>query len=105
MNLTIDKIYLSTGAKEKDEICVTDEGETGVVVVLSGGEKYYASFLSFDYLEKMHQQHLKEGDFLQGSYFWMKNLVLVKDSGLPAIKRVVEHLVEDGDFKDAFLKL
>ncbi len=104
MSLAIENIFLSS-ANGKEGNDHSDEGETGVVVASKSGEKFYASFLSFNHLEKLRKQHLASGEFLSGKYFWSKNLVLVNDCDLPTVEAVVNDLIDNGDFQDAFLRL
>jgi hypothetical protein len=104
MSVVIENIYLSN-AHDKIENPHADEGETGVIVASTNGEKFYAYFLSFDHLATINRQHVKSGEFMSGHYFWSKNLVLVKNCAMSTIEGVVNDLIEDGDFQEAFLKL
>ncbi len=103
MSLEINKIYLSTDNEEVE--CKAKEGNVDVVVVLSNNKKYIASFFSYANIFELSDQHQKEKSYLNGNYFWNKNMVLVKSIDKQLITCVVNHLLNEGDFVDVFKQI
>ena len=80
-------------------------GPADVVVCLTNGEKFVASFFSYDQIAELRRVHQASGEFLHGAYFWSKHLVLVENCGPPFVRRVVEHLLEEGELAEVFDKV
>ena len=53
-------------------------------------------------IDEVNLEHMKNGEYLRGKYFWKKNMVLVDECSLKAIEPVIDDLIEEGDFQDAF---
>ena len=73
-----------------------------------GGKKtvtYVASFCTYANIFELQAQHIKTGEYLNGKYFYAKNMVLVDDCSIEKVKTVVHHLVEEGDFNDVFRRI
>ena len=85
--------------KEEPE-CITD-----VVVELRSGERFLASFFCYAKIWEMKKEFEKSGKFLAGTYFWAKDMVLVDNIERGTIKKIVEHLIEEGDFLDVFRRI
>lgn len=104
MSSTIDKIYISN---ERDEPGSTsdEEEETDVIVILKNGEKFHASFFPFGSLSELRRRNLKSGEFLNGTYFWSKRMVLVSDCSRETIEKVVLNLWEEGELGEVFQRL
>ena len=82
-----------------------NKGTTDVVVQLENEKKYIASFFSYNYVNEIRREHMKNGEFLNGNYFWKKNMVLVEDCSVNIIESVVKDLIDEGDFEEAFKEL
>ncbi|MBC8487237.1 MAG: hypothetical protein H8D45_14505 [Bacteroidetes bacterium] len=80
-------------------------GNTDVIVILEDGRKYNASFFAYANINKIKLQHQKDGSYLAGSYFWDKNMVLVEDCSMNIIEPVVNDLIDEGNFQEAFREL
>lgn len=104
MSPAIDRIYISNEDSEADKANHKQE-ETDVIVSMKDGEKFHASFFPFDSLEGLRQRNLKSGEFLHGTYFWSKRIVLVKDCSRETIEKVVLNLLEEGELWEAFQRL
>ena len=78
---------------------------TDVIVVLSNGLKYAATFLPFSDIVHIREQNLMNGEFLNGLYYWGQYLVLVENCEQKTVEIVVNHMIEEGDFQEAFRKL
>ncbi len=104
MSLSIEKIYISNEDEEQEKTEV-EKGEADVIVVMKSGEKFHASFFSFDILPALRWKYSQSGEFLRGAYFWSKQMVLVNDCSRETIEKVVLDLLEEGDLQEAFQRL
>ena len=102
MNFKVNKVLLSSDFETLNN---TNKGFTDVVVQLENEKKYIASFFSYNYVNEIRREHMKNGKFLNGTYFWKKNMVLIKDCSVNIIESVVKDLIDEGNFKEAFSEL
>jgi hypothetical protein len=100
----IIKIFI-TAELEKDDEGDQQQGNTDVIVFLSDGHKYTASFFSYAFIEQIRNRNKISGDFLNGKYFWGKNMVLVEDCIPDIINPVVKDIIDEGEFKEIFRRL
>lgn len=104
MSLKVSNIYISAENTEED-IASPEAGNTDVIVLMDDGKKYIASFFSYANIKALKQQHQKSGEYLSGAYFWEKNIVLVEACTMKVVEQVVNHLIDEGEFRDAFRQL
>ncbi|MCO6490915.1 MAG: hypothetical protein J5I98_21035 [Phaeodactylibacter sp.] len=104
MSLAIDRIYISNEEEKQKDALSGHEG-TAVIVSMKSGEKFHASFFSFDSLEGLRKRHFESGEFLHGAYFWSKRMVLVRDCTRSTIEKGVRNLIEAGELWEAFERL
>lgn len=97
-------IYLSSESREK-YFAEKPEGITDVVVEFESGEQFIASFFSYQKVWEMRKEYVETGKFLNGSYFWASEMILIDNCEKSTIRKVVEHLLEEGDFLNAFMKI
>lgn len=64
--------------------------------------KYAATFFTYSNIIEMQAKHHKSGEYLNGKYFFFKNMVLIENCSKENIFEVVNNLIEEGDFKEAF---
>ena len=102
--LQIENIYLSMDSR-KEVFMEEPEGITDVVVELRSGERFLASFFSYEKVGEMIKEFKNTGKYLGGSFFWVKNMILIDKCEKETITQVVEHLIEEGDFLDAFSRI
>ena len=104
MQFQIERIYLTADFDEyKDE--GKQNSNTDVIVVLTNGQKYVASFFAYNNIQAMVEKNKETGDFFEGKYFWAKGMLLIEDCTRELIAKVLEHLIEEGDFDHVFQKL
>lgn len=103
MDIIIDRVILSSEFAEHDDEMLS--AVTDVIVVLSNGYKYAASFIPYSEVEHIREHSMQSGEFLNGLYYWGHNMVLVESCEQKTVERVVEHMIEEGDFSEAFRKL
>lgn len=104
MDVNIEKIFLTVEHQELGEI---DYGKeyTDVIVQLTDGRSYVASFFTFQSLEKINAMYKLSGEYLFGKFFWAEGMVLIDDCSGKSIELVVNYLIEEGDFFRVFRKM
>ena len=102
--MKITRIYLSGNDSDfrSDD---KDLKYTDVIVWLEGGKKYVASFFKYSYINKIKQKNTISGEYLNGKYFWDRNMILVDECTELLIKPVIEDIINEGNFYEAFRKL
>ena len=98
--MKIEKVFLSNEFDPEEE--EYNNTHTDVIVRLSSGERYIASFFTFQNMNQIRKENLASGYFLSGKYFWKKNMVLIDKCDKHHITEVIQHLIEEGDFKFVF---
>ena len=104
MNLTITEVFLSSEFRPEQGMSSVGSS-TDVIVQLSSGEKYIASFFTFKYLTTIREQNLGTGNFMDGKYFWAKNMLLIDECSERNVRLVINHLLVEGNFENVFEKL
>ena len=99
MGLKVDRIYYSANEE------APNEGFADVVVHLDNGRQYIAAFFTYDHVMERRHQHLLNRQKCEGAYFWRKNMVLVEGCNLDVIREVVQCLIDEGEFLEAFEKI
>ncbi|MCB0563678.1 MAG: hypothetical protein KDD01_04810 [Phaeodactylibacter sp.] len=102
MDSKIQEIYLSGEGQEDNG---SDAHNTDVIVRLEDGSVYAASFFTYDDIERIRREHQRDGEFLNGKYFWAEQMVLVDSCSRADVTAVVEHMLETGDFLELFRRL
>lgn len=100
----IEDLFLSIEKETSETFDATNEN-TDVIVRLSDGQQYIASFFTYDNIHKLSAEHQKSKEFLSGKYFWIDNMMLVENCSKKNIREVVEYLIDEGDFKYVFRKI
>jgi len=104
MELIVKSIHL-TAQNGDNENFDPKKGNTDVILSLEDGTKYIASFFAYENIDELRIQHQFNGDFLHGSYFWNKNMILVEECSLEFIEPVVQDMIDEGNFLEAFREL
>lgn len=104
MDQKIKEIFLS-GEKINKDSSDTENGYTDVIIIFDNGDTYEAPFFTLTGLKEIRKLHKKTGDFLAGKYFWAERMIISKSCELKDIRRVIKHLIEEGDFSKVFKKL
>lgn len=112
MCFSIKKIYLSEEPDEGDPegqknfntdvIVLTEEEDEENEIVLV---KYVASFFTYSNLHDLQVRHEKTGEYLNGKYFYAKNMVLVNECSVSKIEVIIRHMIDEGEFREAFRKI
>ncbi|MBN1340831.1 MAG: hypothetical protein JXA03_15995 [Bacteroidales bacterium] len=104
MEFKVQRIQLSN-ENQSDMDFNPATGNTDVIVTLNSGKKFITSFYSYGNIEVLAEKHQENGEFLEGEYFWDKNMVLVKDCERKTIELVVNDIIDEGNFPLAFRPL
>ena len=104
MKNQIDYIYLSAIGSDNRDIKLVDDS-TEAVVVFENGDTYTASFFTYQHIASLRRLHQQEDDFLNGKYFWVERMVLIDLISYESIQKVIDDLIEQGDFQSVFRKL
>lgn len=100
----IEKVYISAEFRMVEQEDYEKEN-TDVIVLLQNGNKYSASFFTYDNIKEQSIKNSITGDYLGGKYFWEKDMLIVEDCSEATIKSVIKNLIEEGDFFFVFSKL
>jgi len=97
----IKKLYLSADYETTDSSSADIES-TDVIVLMSNGDKRAASFFSYEYIKAWEARQKDAEENLNGRLFWVPNMVIVDKCTKESIIEIVQHLIDEGDFKTAF---
>ncbi len=103
MGIKVKKIYLPSENQLGDSLDYM--GSTDVIVLSENHKKYVASFFTYANIEEKRRQNMKSGEYLDGLYFWDKNMIIVEECTLNTIQRVIDNLIDEGEFQEAFKQL
>lgn len=79
-----------------------EDNNTDVIVKFDDGSEWVASFFTYQNIISLSQKNEKTGECLYGDYFWVSNMILVKEMSRVAIQRVIKQLILDGKFESVF---
>lgn len=112
MNKTVERITIksddrmvaitnTTSDKQIEEI---NESGMDVIVKFHDGSKYIASFFLF---KKLLSDMCTPRSISVNSlnYFWKKNMVVVPDFRTETVEEIINEMMAEGDFSEAFEKL
>jgi hypothetical protein len=102
MQTPIKSIFITAAV---DDTFDARRGNTDVIVCLDNGTKYIASFFAYANIEEMRHQHQFERSYLNGDYFWDKNMILIEECSPQAIESVIHDIMDEGNFQTAFRQL
>jgi hypothetical protein len=113
MGLCIKDLYLSADSNPVEGKHNPKNENTDVIVLAETCDanhkkstaKYVASFFSYDNINALKSHHSKTGEYLNGKYFFSKNMLLIDDCSMENVREVVEHLMEEGEFGAVFREI
>jgi len=76
-----------------------------VILTFINGEKYVATFFTYDNIQFLRQKNNKTGECLSGKYFWATDLILVEKINREEIELVISHLIKEEEFENVFDKI
>jgi hypothetical protein len=102
--ICIKQIFI-TSEHQKEKDLIEKSGNTDVIVILSDGHKYTASFFTYAFIGQVRNRNRLTGEYLSGKYFWEHNMVLVEECTTEIIDPVVREIIDEGEFSSVFRRL
>lgn len=99
--MNIKNVFLLKSNPEEEGLSATKEN-SDVVVELESGEKYIASFYTYESINEIRKYNIESGENLNGRFFWSKHMLITDSCELENIREIIEYLVNEGDFKYVF---
>ena len=102
----IKDIWIETEEKSTIQGGVTKVNDNSdVIVTFENGDKYIASFFTYDNIEWLRQKNKKTGECLNGKYFFATDLILIDKLNREEILKVINHLIKEDEFTTCFDKI
>lgn len=79
-----------------------DDTNADVIVTLSDGSRWVATFFTYANIESLRQKNATTGECLGGSYWWATDMLLVHRLTRETVELIVHHLLDVGDFEAVF---
>lgn len=76
-----------------------------VIVAFKNGEKYIATFFTYENIEWLRQKNEKTGECLNGKYFFATDLILIDRLNREEILKIINYLINQNEFFTAFEKI
>ena len=73
-----------------------DDDNTDVIVTLSDGSKWVASFFSYKNICSLSENNRETGECLSGKYFWASDMILADEVSRERIEEIIAHLMRQG---------
>jgi hypothetical protein len=96
------------GTEEKGPIedgTLEDNDNSDVMVTFENGEKYIATFFTYENIEWLRQKNKETGECLGGKYFYATDSILIDKLNRIEIMYVINHLINQNEFFDVFDKI
>lgn len=102
--MKIKQIFLMPGNDPNEEE-QRGSGNADVIITMEDGDRYLGSIFTYDNIEVMRKINKASKEFLQGKYFWVKNMLLIDSLKQEDVRVVAEHLIDEGEFSNVFQKI
>jgi hypothetical protein len=79
-----------------------NDGNTDVVVTFANGDRWTATFVSYENVQTLTAKNRTTGENVSGGYFWVSNMILVDAISRQRIEEVIHDLLHTGGFEYAF---
>ncbi len=73
-----------------------------MIVTFANGEKWVASFFTYQNIVSLTEKNKQSGECLNGQYFSASDMILIDKLTRPRIEAVIRHLLEDERFDSVF---
>ena len=88
--------------KWSDDQWLVRDGNTDVVVTFVNGERWGATFVSYENVRTLTEKNRTTGENLSGAYFWVSDMILVDEISRQRIEEVIHEVLHIGDFESLF---
>ena len=78
------------------------DDNSDVTVTFENGERWVATFVTYQNVLSLAANHRQTGECLAGRYLTISDMILVEELTRPLIEEVVADLIAQGDFENAF---
>ncbi|MET7539568.1 hypothetical protein [Streptomyces sp. NPDC005507] len=93
--------------REGYEICfvpgagedLAEVNDVDMWVILDDGDRWSGTVYTLDVVRRNMDRWRDTGECLDGSYFWVWDGLIVREPGIPAMARVIDHLMSTGDYR------
>lgn len=100
----IKEVYLSADY-EKTALTSSKTDSTDVIIQMENGDKHVASFFTYDFISEWKLKEKNSDENFHGKFFWAPNMIIVDNCRKDNIINIVQHLIDEGDFKEVFKKI
>jgi hypothetical protein len=76
-----------------------------VIVTFENGDKYVATFFTYENIKWLKQKNQETGECLNGKYFFATDLILIDKLNREEVLKVINHLINQDEFFTAFDKI
>jgi len=99
--MKVEKIFLLKRNSEEGNVTQIDDN-SDVVVLMEDGNRYIASFYTYESLDAIRKNNFASGENMNGRFFWSKHMLITNSCDLENVTEIVHHLIDEGDFKNVF---
>jgi hypothetical protein len=86
------KLTLRFTVGEGEEPATLEDGD--VLIITPDGERWCANILTMGKIQEAMDRQRGTGESLDGAYFWVQGLVIVREPGVESMVRAVEGLLD-----------
>ncbi len=76
-----------------------------VIVTFSTGERYVATFFTYQNITSLTNKNRLTGEWLGGQYFWATDMILIDRIDPVLIRQVIDNLISDDYWPAAFTRI
>ena len=98
----IESIWISLAAKGFITPAEAVDQNTDVVATLATGERYVATFFTYQNIATLARKNRSTGEWLSGRYFWATDMLLVAEIDPVLIREVIDELISTDCWPAAF---
>ena len=73
-----------------------------VMVRMENGQTYFGSLYTFEEVSRIHRESRKNGEYMDGSYFWNSNMIIMEKIDHESTRKIIEEMIRQDTFYNAF---
>lgn len=105
MKPAIESVWISPGLQVTISPEEAADCNTDVIVTLSTGERYAATFFTYQNIATLTNKNRLTGEWLGGQYFWATDMILIDKIDPVLIRQVIDDLISDDCWPAAFARI
>jgi len=98
------KVWIEAEEWSEGELNIHNDN-TDVIVKFNNGDRWCASFFTYNNIGKLVEKNKRSGECLHGKYFWASDMILVDKISRERILEVIDYLCKEGEFESVFKRL